>query len=93
MPLENCTTVIATEPSSGTFAESRSAVEKPSRCSCQSAESMLPEPSTTRPMSMAADAVAGATKREDGEERRDQQLLEHQFSNVRPRSLKLSSTR
>ena len=62
VPLENWTTVIATEPSSGTLAGSRSAVENPSRCSRQSASSMLPEPSITSPMSsLAAEAVAGAT--------------------------------
>ena len=61
-PLENWTTVIAIEPSSGTFAGSRSAVANPSRCSRQSASSMLPDPSITSPMSsLAAEAVAGAT--------------------------------
>ena len=93
VPLENCTTVIATEPSSGTFAGSRSAVEKPSRCSCQSARVDAAGTVDDEPDVDGRRRRRRRDEREDGEERRDQELLEHQFSNVRPRSLKLSSTR
>ena len=92
VPLENCTTVIATEPSSGTFAGSRSAVEKPSRCSCQSVESMLPEPSTTMP---DVDRRRGRRRCREPAECHGgthHELLPHPYS-VRPMSLKRRSTR
>ena len=93
VPLENCTTVIATEPSSGTFAGSRSAVENPSRCSRQSARRCC------RTRRSRARCRCGRRGRGRGDQPQDhqphaeQQLPCHPVPIVKPRSLMRSSMR
>ena len=54
---------------------------------------MLPEPSTTSPMSTAAEAVAGATSASAANHAMSRIFLDIYFSTTRPTSLNSSSTR